>query len=80
MIGKVNLSSSTSFFNVRQRDALQHSIQSIQQALESARNSESYEFIALDLRTAIDTLGEIVGEVTTEDILDKIFSEFCIGK
>ena len=80
LIGKVNLSSSTSFFNVRQRDALQHSIQSIQQALESARNSESYEFIALDLRTAIDTLGEIVGEVTTEDILDKIFSEFCIGK
>ncbi|MEK6559237.1 MAG: GTP-binding protein, partial [Planctomycetota bacterium] len=80
LIGKVNLSSSTSFFNVRQRDALQHSIQSIQQALESARNSESYEFLALDLRTAIDTLGEIVGEVTTEDILDKIFSEFCIGK
>jgi len=80
LIGKVNLSSNTSFFNVRQRDALQHSIQSIQQALESARNSESYEFIALDLRTAIDTLGEIVGEVTTEDILDKIFSEFCIGK
>lgn len=80
LMGKVNLSSSTSFFNVRQREALQRSMQSIQQALESARNSESYEFIALDLRMAIDALGEIAGEVTTEDILDKIFSEFCIGK
>jgi tRNA modification GTPase len=48
--------------------------------MELARNNESYEFIALDLRTAVDTLGEVVGEVTTEDILDKIFSEFCIGK
>ncbi len=78
--GQINLSSSPTIFNVRQRDALQRSLRSIQQTMESVKNNESYEFIALDLRTAIDALGEIVGEVTTEDILDKIFSEFCIGK
>ncbi|MBM4064556.1 MAG: tRNA uridine-5-carboxymethylaminomethyl(34) synthesis GTPase MnmE [Planctomycetes bacterium] len=78
--GRVNLSGGAPIFNVRQRDALQRSLQSIQQTMESVRNNESYEFIALDLRTAIDALGEIVGEVTTEDILSKIFSEFCIGK
>ena len=78
--GRVNLSGSAPIFNVRQREVLQRSLQSIQQTMESVSNNESYEFIALDLRTAIDILGEIVGEVTTEDILSKIFSEFCIGK
>ena len=78
--GRVNLSGGAPIFNVRQREALQCSLQSIQQTMESVSNNESYEFVALDLRTAIDVLGEIVGEVTTEDILSKIFSEFCIGK
>jgi len=78
--GQVYLSGGTPIFNVRQRDVLQRSLQSIQQTMESVSNNESYEFIVLDLRTAIDILGEIVGEVTTEDILSKIFSEFCIGK
>jgi len=78
--GQVNLSGGAPIFNVRQRDVLQRSLQLIQQTMESVKNNESYEFIALDLRTAIDILGEIVGEVTTEDILSKIFSEFCIGK
>jgi len=78
--GQVNLSGGAPIFNVRQRDVLQRSLQLIQQTMESVKNNESYEFVALDLRTAIDILGEIVGEVTTEDILSKIFSEFCIGK
>ncbi len=38
------------------------------------------EIIAMDLRGALDRLGEIIGETTTEDILDRIFREFCIGK
>lgn len=78
--GQLNQASNASIFNVRQRETLHRSLQSVQQSIESAKNNESYEFIALDLHTAIDTLGEIAGEVTTEDILDKIFSEFCIGK
>lgn len=67
-------------FNRRQREALNRSLQSVRQAKESAENNESYEFIAMETRSAIDALGEIVGETTTEDILHKIFSEFCIGK
>ena len=38
------------------------------------------EFVAVDLRAAINALGEIIGETTTDDILDRIFKEFCIGK
>ena len=78
--GQVNIYGSPSTFNTRQKEALLRSLQSILQTIESAKNDESYEFIALNLRTAIDTLGEVVGEITTENILDKIFSGFCIGK
>lgn len=66
--------------NIRQKDALQRSLQSVQCAMESAQRNEGHEFIALDVRAAVDALGEVLGAVTTEDILAKIFSEFCIGK
>ena len=66
--------------NQRQSEALYRALQSVRQAKEAAENNESYEFIAMETRSAIDSLGEIVGEIATEDILNKIFSEFCIGK
>jgi tRNA modification GTPase len=40
----------------------------------------SGEFIAVDLRNAESSLGEIIGKVTSDDILNNIFSKFCIGK
>jgi tRNA modification GTPase len=42
--------------------------------------NQPVEIIAIELRHSLDKLGEIVGAVTTEDILDRIFSDFCIGK
>jgi len=38
------------------------------------------ELVALDLRLAIDELGKVVGAVVTDDILDRVFRKFCIGK
>lgn len=62
---------------------LQHIVSTIE-ALDRARESLSlgmdHEIIALDLREALDALGEIVGRVTTDDILHRIFAEFCVGK
>jgi len=48
--------------------------------IELIKREESPEYLALDLRLALDSLGEITGEITTEDLLGKIFSKFCIGK
>jgi tRNA modification GTPase len=65
---------------LRHWEALQHARQSLQRANEGIARRLSGEFIAIDLREALEWLGEIVGLNYTEDLLDKIFSEFCIGK
>ena len=49
-------------------------------AVESLKGNMSGEFISLDLRKAEKDLAEIIGEVINEDILNNIFSKFCIGK
>ncbi|RMF65179.1 MAG: tRNA uridine-5-carboxymethylaminomethyl(34) synthesis GTPase MnmE [Calditrichaeota bacterium] len=66
--------------SLRQQQALRAARDGLQRALASLQAGMSAEFIALDLRQALDALGEIIGEVTTEDILGNIFSRFCIGK
>jgi len=65
---------------LRHWEALQNTRQNLQRALDGMAQRQSGEFIAVDLREALEGLGEIVGLNYTEDLLDKIFSEFCIGK
>jgi tRNA modification GTPase len=52
----------------------------LQRAAESIRNGAGDELIALDLRSAAEELGKVVGAVVTDDVLDRIFRRFCIGK
>ena len=65
---------------VRHRDALSKTVQNLRQASTSVTQGMPLELVAVDLRAALDHLGEITGHVSTEDILDKVFREFCIGK
>jgi tRNA modification GTPase len=66
--------------NQRHKTILEQTKESLAQALASIKSGMSPEFVALDLRTALDSLGLIIGATYTDDILEKIFSEFCIGK
>lgn len=66
--------------SARHRDVLSRARKSLQYALETLRSGKSGEFVALDLRAGLNALGEITGEITTDDILNNIFSKFCIGK
>lgn len=66
--------------NVRHKDALVRAKQSLQYALKSLEEGMSGDLVAVDLRAGLNHLGEIIGEVTTDDILNNIFSKFCIGK
>jgi tRNA modification GTPase len=66
--------------NSRHKHALSLAQKSLVHARNSAEANMSQEFIALDVREALDHLGKITGETTSEDILEEIFSTFCIGK
>ncbi len=66
--------------NTRQIAAVNKAAQSISKALESIRNGMGYEFTAFDLKEASTALEEIIGKVTSDDILNNIFANFCIGK
>lgn len=65
---------------LRHKKALESALQSLGRAREAFRNKESLDFVALDLKVALDQLSELIGEIYSEDLLDVIFSEFCIGK
>ena len=66
--------------NSRHQDALNRARVATQRTADALRANESLEFAAMDLRIAVNAVGEIVGKTTTEDLLDMIFSQFCIGK
>ena len=65
---------------LRHKASLEQAHRSIEEAMHSLERKESGECVALDIRAALDALGEITGAVSTEDILDRIFQDFCIGK
>ena len=77
---ETDLSQSVLVTNVRHQEALQIAQTSVSQAIDSIQADMAAEFIALDLRGALDSLGDIVGHTTSDDILGRIFSQFCIGK
>jgi tRNA modification GTPase len=66
--------------NSRHQDALLRAKEATQTTAEAIKNDLTLELVALDLRIAVNAIGEIVGKTTTDDLLDKIFSEFCLGK
>ena len=66
--------------NSRHQDALNRARATARQAADALRADATLELVAMDLRIAANAVGEIVGKTTTEDLLDAIFSTFCIGK
>jgi len=66
--------------NVRQAAALTRAFSALEQVEETIKNQLPLDFWTIDLRTAINALGEITGEDVTESVLERIFSRFCIGK
>ncbi|PAW80838.1 MAG: tRNA uridine-5-carboxymethylaminomethyl(34) synthesis GTPase MnmE [Pedosphaera sp. Tous-C6FEB] len=66
--------------NSRHQEALQRAVSSTTGAIAALRDNLTLELAAMDLRIAVNAVGEVVGKTTTEDLLDSIFSQFCIGK
>jgi tRNA modification GTPase len=66
--------------NARHQDVLAKTFGAVQLARVSIAEGQPPDVIAVDVQDAIDLIGEITGTVTTEEILDRIFSQFCVGK
>lgn len=66
--------------NQRQEECLRKCRESLARALDAAKIEELQDMISIDLKAALLALDEITGEVVTDEILDNIFSHFCIGK
>jgi len=66
--------------NVRHKDALKKGLEACHRVKQGLDIDISPDLLAIDIQSALDHLGDIVGETTTEDVLDMIFERFCIGK
>ena len=66
--------------NIRHKVAVDNAVSDLTNGASALAASVPLELVAVEMRDALDRLGEIVGTVTTDDILNRIFSEFCIGK
>ena len=78
--GELVIGESPIVTNARHQEALRRANEGLNYAIESLENGMPPDLIAVDLRISLDGLGDIVGKTTTEDILDRIFSQFCVGK
>ena len=78
--GKVISSDTTLVTNPRHKALLKSAYDNISQALKSAKGGMPEDFVDIDITAALNALGEITGDTVTEELLDTIFSQFCIGK
>ena len=80
LAGKVVHSESVLVTNTRHQEALRRTAEHLRASLVSLEQGLPLDFVSIDLHAAYNALGEVTGETASEDLLDRIFSEFCIGK
>ena len=78
--GEISFNDEVYISNLRQKDALVAAERSIDRVLESLANGMPEDFWTIDMMDAYEELGYIIGESMEDDLVDKIFSEFCMGK
>ena len=75
-----NIEDSGFLTNQRHQEALQKALLHIENAISAAKVEELQDLISIDVKSALLSLGEISGEVVTDEVLNRIFDNFCIGK
>ena len=77
---KIEVKDATYLTNARQNALIKNTISYIDQALEDIKNEVPVDMIEINIRAAWDTLGEIIGATYKDELLDELFSNFCLGK
>lgn len=78
--GTVKQSDSLLVTNVRHKELLEQADRFLKDALDMTRAKEAMDFIEVDIKSAYEALGEIIGETVSDDIINEVFSRFCLGK
>ena len=79
-IGKLVSNDITYLSNARSIALLKKSLNNINEAIEEINNSNPIDIVELSLKEAWENLGKIIGETYTDELLDELFSRFCLGK
>lgn len=78
--GEININHEVVITNIRHKEALQEAYESIQMVMKSVMQSMPEDFYSIDLMSAYTSLGKIIGEEVEDDLVEEIFSKFCMGK
>ncbi len=78
--GEVKQKESLIINNVRHAELLRESHKSIEDAIKMVKDGEALDFIEVDVKSAYDSLGNIIGETVSDDIIKEVFARFCLGK
>jgi tRNA modification GTPase len=78
--GEVKQNESLLVTNVRHKDLLSRANNAILDAKRMTNQREALDFIEVDVKLSWELLGEIIGETATEDIINEVFANFCLGK
>jgi tRNA modification GTPase len=79
-LDKINVNNPTYLTNAREISILKNSLESIRAIEKGIENNIPIDMLEIDLKNVWNLLGEITGETYDEELLDKLFSNFCVGK
>ena len=79
-LNEINLDQEVIITNIRHKNLIDKAIKSVKKAKETLKEEMPLDIIAIFIKDILEDLGNITGEVVTDDIIDEIFSKFCLGK
>ena len=79
-LNQINLDQETVITNVRHKNLIDQAIESTKKAKDTMEQKMPIDIIAIFIKDILEDLGKITGEIVTDDIIDEIFSKFCLGK
>ena len=79
-LNQINLDQEMVITNIRQKNLIDKAIESTKKAKETMKQKMPIDIIAIFIKDILEDLGKITGEIVTEDIINEIFSKFCLGK
>ena len=79
-LNEINLDNDLLITNIRHKNIITKAVENVKKAIEALNINTPIDIITIYIKDILEDLGEITGEVVTEDIINEIFAKFCLGK